>query len=180
MDESFQDLETELKSLRPRAPSPRLQERVEREFQATTAVANPSAPRYATATNLTSWKWFGWRTAGLAAACLALAVFGFRRVLRPVPPDATLAAHPPSSARPATQSMQPEPLPADRYQPVAASNVLYELKDEGLVREGGEAPARRVRYRYVDTYTWRNPRGNASLKWSVPRDEIRVIPASLH
>jgi hypothetical protein len=30
----------------------------------------------------------------------------------------------------------------------------------------------------VDTYTWKNPRTNASIKWTVPRDEIRVIPAT--
>ena len=41
-------------------------------------------------------------------------------------------------------------------------------------------PARRVRARYLDTYTWRNPATNASLKWSVPRDEIRVLPARLN
>ena len=38
----------------------------------------------------------------------------------------------------------------------------------------------RLRYRYLDTYTWKDPRSNASLKWSVPRDEIRVLPASLN
>jgi hypothetical protein len=43
-----------------------------------------------------------------------------------------------------------------------------------------DTSARQVRARYVDTYTWKNPRSNASLKWSVPRDEVRVIPTSWH
>ena len=64
------------------------------------------------------------------------------------------------------------------YEPVTASNVLYDLKDEGEVKLEGAASARQVRARYVDTYTWKNPRTNASIKWTVPRDEIRVVPAS--
>ena len=36
--------------------------------------------------------------------------------------------------------------------------------------------AHRVFQCYLDTYTWRNPRTNASLRWTVPRDELRVIP----
>ena len=36
--------------------------------------------------------------------------------------------------------------------------------------------AHRVFQRYLDTYTWRNPRTNASLRWTVPRDEVRVVP----
>jgi hypothetical protein len=44
----------------------------------------------------------------------------------------------------------------------------------------GQTSVRRLRYRYVDTYTWKSSHGNASLKWSVPRDEIRVLPVSLN
>jgi hypothetical protein len=43
-----------------------------------------------------------------------------------------------------------------------------------------QTEGRQVRYRYVDTYTWRNPTTKASLRWSVPRDEVRVIRASLN
>ena len=46
------------------------------------------------------------------------------------------------------------------------------------IYSGGETSARQVRARYVDTYTWKNPRKNASLKWTVPRDEDLVVPAS--
>ena len=37
-------------------------------------------------------------------------------------------------------------------------------------------PARRERIQFVDTITWRNPRTNASLTWTVPREEVRVVP----
>ncbi|WP_415908306.1 hypothetical protein [Oleiharenicola sp. Vm1] len=68
----------------------------------------------------------------------------------------------------------------DTYRPVKAANVLYDLQDEGPVLLEDNTPARRIRARYVDTYTWKNPATNASLKWSVPRDEVRVMPASFH
>jgi hypothetical protein len=48
--------------------------------------------------------------------------------------------------------------------------------DEGLVTLADGTPARRVRSSYVDTITWKNPRNNASLRWSVPREEVRVVP----
>jgi hypothetical protein len=63
---------------------------------------------------------------------------------------------------------------------VKAANVLYDLQDEGPVLLEDNTPARRIRARYVDTYTWKNPATKASLKWSVPRDEVRVLPASFH
>ncbi|MBI3877303.1 MAG: hypothetical protein HY300_15325 [Verrucomicrobia bacterium] len=68
---------------------------------------------------------------------------------------------------------------SDQYRPVRASNVLYDMKDEGVVYLDDRTPARQTRYRYLDTYTWKNPKNNASLKWTMPRDEVRVQPASL-
>jgi hypothetical protein len=62
--------------------------------------------------------------------------------------------------------------------PVAAENILYAARDEGLVLLDNGMPARRARLNYVDTIIWENPRTNASLKWSVPREEVRVVPIS--
>jgi hypothetical protein len=179
MDESLQQLEDELKSLRLRRPSPSLVDRLTTELAAETdEIAAPPVRRYTTSTNLGSWKWLGWRAAGVAAALAVVALLGVM-LLKPQPP----AAAPPTrlAAADAAPVKRAEPtVPPDQYQPVAATNVLYDLKDEGLVDAEGPTPARQVRARFVDTYTWKNPRDNSSLKWSVPRDEIRVIPASLH
>ena len=65
---------------------------------------------------------------------------------------------------------------ADLYEPVSAENVLYDSRDEGLVTLDDGTTAHRVFQSYLDTYTWRNPHTNASLRWTVPRDEVRVIP----
>jgi len=168
MDESLQELENELKSLQPRRAPARWLNQINRELAAELPAS--TRPRYASATNLGSWKWLGWRTAGPAVALALVAAVGLVNLRRPVPSEvpALLAAAP--------NPVTPAAVPA--YVPVTASNVLYDLKDEGAVQGEGEALARRVRARYVDTYTWKNPRNNASIKWTVPRDEIRVVPAS--
>jgi hypothetical protein len=168
MDESLQELENELKTLQPRRAPARWLNQINRELAAELPAA--ARPRYASATNLGSWKWLGWRTVGLAAALALAATIGLVQLRRPVP-----------TVAPADLAAAPTPVTAvagPAYEPVTASNVLYDLKDEGEVRLEGAATARQVRARYVDTYTWKNPRNNASIKWTVPRDEIRVVPAS--
>jgi hypothetical protein len=99
----------------------------------------------------------GWMWGALpAAAALALGIFLSRSDL------------PANAAAPATAA----------FRPVAAENILYATNDEGYVTLEDGTPARRVRAHYVDTITWKNPGGRASLRWTVPREEIRVVPVS--
>jgi hypothetical protein len=67
---------------------------------------------------------------------------------------------------------------AAAFDPVTAENVLVDSLDEGVVTLTDGTPARRVRQLYVDTITWRNPRTQASLQWTLPREEVRVLPIS--
>lgn len=166
MDNALKELEDELKTLQPRRAAPRWLEQVNRELAAELPASE--RPHFTTATNLSSWKWLGWRTAGLAAALALMATAGWIgfRSTRPTTTAPVVAAN-----------SAPVP-PSAVYEPTKATNVLYDLKDEGEVKIEGAAPARQVRARYVDTYTWKNPRNNASIKWTVPRDEVRVVPAS--
>jgi hypothetical protein len=173
MDESLQDLENELGNLRPRRPSSALEARVAAELAEVTGGnrapgrAGPSGRRI----------WFGWSLAAVAALVLFVAMAEWRAPARP--PSAPAVARTNAVAPPVSASA-PASLAAGRYRPAVAASVLYDLKDDGEVYLSGDTPVRRLRYRYVDTYTWRNPATNASLKWSVPREEIRVLPASLH
>jgi len=180
MDESLQELENELKRLTPRRPSPALRERIERELQ---RVEPAQFPRASKVSVFPSWKWRGW---SLAAAAAAVVVAGVVFVGRPGQgnvPDEIARQNPSTPAQPVAPpevaDLAQTPAP-NVYRPVRATNVLYDLQDDGTVYLSDNTPARRVRYRYVDTYTWKNPATNASLKWTVPRDEVRVIPASLH
>lgn len=172
MDESLQQLENELKALQPRRAPDRWLNQINRELAA--ELPDAARPRYTTASTLSSWKWLSWRVAAVAAALAVVATVGVMQFNRTQPP----AEVPAVAVAPAAPLVPAARADAPVYQPVAAANVLYELKDEGAVRLDDNTSARQVRARYVDTYTWKNPRTNASLKWTVPRDEVRVIPAT--
>ena len=147
MDEELQQLEAELKQLRP-APLPP---------QLLTAVADELyAPPGKRGTVFRS----GWKLAlplGVAAAIVFLSVS--RNDIEVSPASDTAA-----------ETVQPT------LRPVAVEKLLVAAQDEGLVTLADGTPARRARLQYVDTITWRNPATNASLRWTVPREEVRVVP----
>lgn len=178
MDESLQELENELKALRPRRPSALLRASIERDL----ARPAPIAPRYASATSLRSWKWLNWPVAAAAAGMLAAIAVALWHRGAQVEPSPALAENTPAPTQPANggDPSGAAATTAEVYVPVVAASVLYDLRDEGAVTLPGEEEARQARYRYVDTYTWKNPATNASLRLSVPRDEVRVIPARFH
>lgn len=157
MDDPLQDLENELKALQPARPSALLTERVAQAMAASAEPAVETRRRRAL-------PWLAW---GLAASVALVVTLSWQH-------------RRPSTAAPELQVAATQAASPDRYEPVDATNVLYDLQDEGPARLDDGSPARQMRYRYLDTYTWQNPRDKSSVKWSVPRDEIRVIPASLH
>ena len=100
--------------------------------------------------------WWLWAGALPAAAALAVfLIYGRRAEVNETPASA---------------------ISAGEFKPVAAENVLYATRDEGLITLADGTRARRERLNYVDTITWQNPRTHASLKWTVPREEVRVVP----
>lgn len=157
MDKDLHDFEAELTRLQPAAPSRALEQRIARELPAEPAPAAPAPPARHDSAKV-HWVWF---VALPAAAAVALML---SRPVNPPPAGNSLAKTPPASA--------------EVLKPVAAENVLYAARDEGLVVLEDGTPARRERLQFVDTITWKNPRTNASLKWTVPREEVRVVPIS--
>ena len=175
MDEDLLELENELKRLPARRPSAAFSSALAGEL-APPAGLKP-VRRYATATSLRSWKWASWSLAGAAAiVALAFAVSSVRDSqvgtdrFPPVAAAATVVA--------AEQPHSPT-LAGNRYEPVQATSVLYDRQESAPTTLPDRTEGRAVRYRYVDTYTWKNPATNASLRWSVPRDEVRLIRANL-
>lgn len=174
MDEPNQDLERELQALKPVAPSAALWRRLETEMQQNPAEARP---RYRSATTLSSWKWAGWQ---IAAAAAAVAIVGTAAVMRVLTPPAPASVPAPMVAQ-QTPNRAPAPViptSADIYQPVKAENLLYDLRDEGEVMLANDQAARRTRYHFVDTYTWKNQRSNATVRWTIPREEVRFVPVA--
>lgn len=148
MDDELQQLEAELRQLRPVAPSQSLAARVQRDL-----VPRPARG----ATQLGYWLW-----ATIVPAAAALAMLLAQSSQHPKATGSATASAP--AARGAT------------FKPIAAENVLVAAQDEGLVTLDDGTTARRARLKYVDTITWRDPRTNASLTWTVPREEVRVVP----
>lgn len=158
MDDDLQQLEAELKSLRPIRPSRVLETRIASELASSTATAAAAPTPKPRKRPLASIHWLWSAALPVAAAIAILAVLPGKRASRGGP--------------------RIDSNPAATLKPVAAENVLYAVQDEGLVTLEDGTPARRERLNYVDTITWKNPRTNASLTWSVPREEVRVVPVS--
>lgn len=187
MDESLQELENELKRLSPRSPSAQLLSAIEAGLAAKRERTS-FAGRATREGELIRWPWFNWRTTAVAAAALAFAAVWLtaRRSLPSAPENVTsqpvavtgVSALTDNVAAPSPTVLTVKPAP-ERYRPVGAASVLYDLREDGTASRTNSSSVRRLRYRYVDTYTWENPATHASLKWSLPRDEVRVLPASL-
>ncbi len=159
MDDELQQLEAELIRLRPARPSRELLSRIDGDLGRATP-ARSRAPIH--------WLW----VVALPAAA-AIAFLGWRAGAGPVATSPRIP--PPITPGIATVAGRVE---QGVLKPVAAQNVLVSTSDEGLVVLEDGTPARRERVRYVDTILWKNPRTNASLTWSVPRDEVRLVPVS--
>lgn len=152
MDDELQHLEAELKGLRPAPVPTALIARVEAELAGPPAAAAPARPLG----GHVAWFW-----PFLTAAAAALAM--------------TFAPQPTAPASSGQGSLaQGEAT----LKPIKAENVLVSARDEGLVTLPDGTPARRARLQYVDTITFQNPRTNASLVWTVPREEVRIVPVS--
>ena len=159
MDDELFKLEAELKRLRPAVPSRERLRRLDAEL-----TPAPAARRAVGVSR--GWAWWVWVGALPVAAALAVAF-----VVSPRPPPIAtnpgpVAADAPVSAT-ATEAM---------FKPVAAENVLYAASDEGPVTLDDGTSARRERLSYIDTINGKNSRTNASVRWTVPREEIRVVP----
>ena len=164
MDDPLQDLEAELRQLRPRTLSAGLLARVEEELTGPEAARAAHPVRRWQFPPAGAPRWLLWPVAtALVAVCgIAIAYWWPAVASRSPAPSAQV-------------SVPTEPALAS-FRPVAATQFLYESLDEGPVMLSSGLPARRVCNRYVDTYTWRNPRTRASVQWLVPRAEVRVVP----
>lgn len=157
MDEELKALEAELQQLKPRQPSLQATRRI------ADALSRPAEP--SRRTHEVGW-WLGVAAIPLAAAIVAIVGLSYRR--------------PPASQRPVAQATPvADRAPASSreiLEPTAAENILYDVRDEGLVVLDGGIQARRERLKYIDTIVWEDSRSRASLRWSVPREEVRIVP----
>lgn len=160
MNSDVDELENELRRMRPRSLPAPLVGRVAAELD-----KKPDEGRGI----LASWR--AWILPAMAAAALAVAVTSIPFFVRESgeEPGAGKAAAPTTMTQAETYS---------RLHPVRATNVLYDAVNEGIVYLEDNTPARRMRFSYLDTITWEDPRSGTSLQRSVPREEIYFIPVT--
>ena len=164
--------EKELQTLRPTAVSRQLEDRIAGLLTAPAPLIHER----------TTW----WQLLGFARPAAALG-WG---LLSPAAVAAvtliTLRPHArsPLPSPPASRSKtagEPAPL-ADGYVAAnetagaIAANVVYGATDEGVVPDGGDGLARRIRYRSTDHVQWRNPRTGAEWEISYPREDVLLVP----
>lgn len=195
------DLEAQLKALRPQAPSPRLRGQVLASMPAAkTAPVKPSTGGKVVFARFAPW----------LAVAAALGIVATYFSMMPGEKRAPLASEtadspPPLAVAEPSQVSSPGPVPLDEqesltsgegeldetletaasdnapmmaagFRPIRAENALLSRVDDGLVTLEGGMPARRYRYRFLDTITWENPRDGAQVEMAVPREELVLVP----
>ncbi len=177
------DLENDLRALRPARPSPVLFERIDEAMDEDRNAANDADTRW-------NWRLFTGKPLrfgiGLAAAAAALVLLLARinteqtqnegKEIAQVPRQSEATRVIPGlSGRPRAQGSAS----SNRFVPTAATQVVYNERDEGLqFGDGSRQPLRRVRYQTQQTWQWRNPTTGASLRVSYPSEEVVLIPVS--
>jgi hypothetical protein len=159
-----EELESELKKLRPVQPSPELVARIESALPdgGTCASKVIRSERFRV-----NWLGLG---LGLAAAAtfLLLARVDFR------PSEKTKQANVSG-----TPSLRRRAAALPNYQATGLTQVVYSKHDEGLVfPPGAEGPSRRVRTAKRETLRWRDRQSGAQLAVSYPTEEVTLIPVS--
>lgn len=162
----FEDIEKELRSLRPVQPSARLVEAIARDLES----SRKAAPEDKIVRPV--WFRFGGFSLGAALAAAA-AIFILARVdITPVTSRNSKVA----AANPSAQSPAPGPM---QFIPEGATRVVYHTQDEGLVfPHDSTTPVRRVRLRARETLEWKNPHTGESIRVTYPSEEVRLIPVS--
>jgi len=159
------ELEAELKRLRPAPISQGLWQKIERGLAQ--PEPGPTAGRLPRSRKSTA----AWWSLGLSLATACIAILA----------GLAFFSEQPASSPTVAQSMPvPEEAPSSGLQPSALSRVVYRKHDDGLVFSPNEKEQllRRVRYETRETMQWRNPQTGASLRVSYPAEQVVLTPVS--
>lgn len=159
MDPSLLQVERELYSLTPAAPSRELV----RSLQVRMEPAAPSSPQ-----SLNKVHAFPWRrvVAPAAAAAAAVAVMSLENHRR----TSAVAGKPGGGS-------QNEAAPAIKWEPMPMRSEYRALLDAGYVLNENMEPVQAYLMDTVDHHEWRNPANNSSVRLSLPGQHRFLAPA---
>jgi hypothetical protein len=191
----FSDIENELRKLRPRPVSAELFKRMEEAMalDSTTEVSPLASDRMSDA-ELSGAPPAGagesekivrperfrlsWTTATIGLATAAVVLIFARLQLEDPKRPSRVAQETPAPARSDATSSQSTAAPA-QFIPAAATEVVYNTRDEGLLFPRSSAqPLRRIRSHKRETFSWHNPATGASLQVSYPAEQVEFVPVS--
>ena len=156
---SNEDLEKELTSLLPKAPSGQMKANIEK------ALAEPDSTRSGEA--LKMWPITIWAI----AACLALVL----SILFLVPDS-----NAPRGIDTLAQKLPDQTLPENGlYEPIEAEQILTNATDEGVFVNSDNEPMRRLRYQFIDSITMVNKSDGSVFTMELPREEVLMVPLTL-
>ncbi len=160
MKEHLDNLENELKELVPAQPSESIWQKIgdqmaEGTFPASSGNAHPSPI-------LAHWGWL----IPLSAA----AIFVFIMARKPKVEDS--ATEPVAAVQSVLRNFVRE---STRYRPIRTDHYLYDAKDEGIYILNDKTPARKMRYKFLDTYTLENAEADSSIELRIPREEVILV-----
>lgn len=165
------DFEDQLRTLRPLAPSPALEESIARQLASHRALTTVEAraavvPRREVEVDTPSFfdrifPGLRWALAGaVGAAAVFLAISHFQQP-EVSPTKASVAVAEPD------------------FEPVEITRELVAAEDGGLVYENEEEPARVVRYTTLEHHVWTHPVTGARLEVEIPREDIVLVPIAM-
>ncbi|MFP6872267.1 MAG: hypothetical protein VCA55_02060 [Verrucomicrobiales bacterium] len=77
------------------------------------------------------------------------------------------------ATKPDAMAMVPEKAP---FVPVHAENIFEGVHDEGLFLTSGKVPVQGVRYRFSDSFKWRNPQDGSVIEMTIPSERLFLLP----
>ncbi len=169
MNDDFSDLETELRAFQPVRPSAALEGRLSKALDGDW-FETPALPWWQKLGFYRPVAAFAWGLATPAAAVCAVFVFHF---------TGATGSLPAASTSPGSRALISAAASSGGFEPAAASDVLYQTQDDGVVYDTQQKPSRQMRYRSQETLAWRNPHTGAQVEVSYPREETVVTPISL-
>ena len=172
------DLEKELGSLEPVAPSEQFKIRVEEALGEPGKVAVRRISTEVTEGEVST----GARNTLIAyliplAVAAAVVVGAFLVTTWPVADDkgGVITTERLEGAPKASSASFLPSFPGQGWEASELTDHFLGARDEGVVHRTGQAPVRRYRYRFVDVTTWKHPGSNAVIRSSIPREEVVLV-----
>jgi hypothetical protein len=158
-ENEFDELEAELRQLKPTAPSAELEGKIFSIFDSEEKIVPIATPQH----QETIMHWI--RPIAAAAAVLAL-FLGVALLLRgSLGGDVVEKTEPKKAITEIDAS----------FHPVKAGNLIMPPTDEGVIYDENNEPQRSVRYKYHDRYQWIDENGNR-IELSVPQERRLLVP----